>query len=491
MAKGKGGNKSEQESAMEIVGVFAACIFVFIALIWLFASNRIVWNSLSPMLFFGSVWRWIPSDFTYSQWNNLVNTAIQFSRNPGEVSIFDWNAFVSLALLPLAILSFVSYLPFCGWLLLRKRSQVTRRISPDMLLNHTLSTFTGIAPVLAIRKKIVDNKLKEWRVQYTPEEVFNGSAGNRSMVVTGEFDRDTATEYFMGVKPGSMVKGKLIHSKTLGRQLVDLTVDRTGKPIVFTDRFSEEGKVLVALWSAVAFNQQDGKDEYKLYCDLLNRSAYGSPTGAANLSVAEPLFQKYRKNKQLMQLFAVHHWEHTLLFSLLEIAQTKGRYTTAEILWLRPMNRIMFFSLNSCGSRTPHTEAAATFSQFGYERACHQNSRLPLMRGSDGSLVHVISINRCVEGLQAEYEHWKISTDDNRDWWSDKNLWRTKDAAMSRVLADANKVNLPPEPPGPDAAFDVQQKTARDKIEDDEKAMLQGLVAKTAGKDGLSAFDDF
>lgn len=483
MAKHNNQHKAADESILEVGLVFLGCTIVLIALVWLFASNRIVWSSLPITLFFGAMWKWIPSDATYLQWNGLVDSAIRFSQAPTDVSFFDWYGFITFGFLPFAILSFLLYLPFIGWVVFRKRSSVARRFTPDMLLQSTLLQFTGIAPVLAIRKKIVEDKLPEWRVQYTPDDVYLGKAGCRSMVVTGEFDRELAAEYFRGIVPGKRAENRLF-SRTLGWQVVDLVADRTkGKKVVFADRMSHEGRVLLALWGAVAFGGDEGKKQYKKYCDLLNRSAYGSPTGAANLSVADPLYQMYRTNRLVNQLFAIHHWEHTVLFALLEIAHRRGRYTTAEVLWLRPMNRWMFFSLNSCGAKVPHVEAAATFAQYGYEKACHKSKTLPLVKNpANGSLMHMISITRCVEGLQADYHHWQVSTDDNKDWWSSKSLWKGKDYAVSEALAKASVIVQPKEAPGPDSPFDKQQKEAAKAAEAEQQDALDGML-KGSGYD--------
>lgn len=468
-------DKAKSEGAVEIIIVLFAVVIGLGGVVWIFASNRIVWASLSPMLTIGSIWKWLPLDFTTLKWNELVHQVTEFARAPSEVSIFSWVGFINTALLPLSALFFLAYIPGIGYIVLRKKSNVARKITPDMLLAHTLKTFTGIAPVLKIRKQIVENKLKEWREQISPEEVFSGRAGNRSMIASGEFDRDVARDYFIGISGKKAAPDGRAWSRMLGWQIVNLTKDRkSAKPVVFPDRLSNEGKALMGLWAAVAFGGDEGKKEYSKYKDLLNLAAYGSPTGLTNLTVAEPLFKKYRTNKDVMQLFAVHHWEHTFLFSLMEIAQRRGRYTSADILWLRPANRVMFFSLNSCGAKVPHAEAASTFSQLGYERTCAALETLPLIRQEDGELIHAISIERCVDGLKADYEHWKISTDDNKDWWTNQKLWKTRDAAITRALAESRKMMTPPEPPGEDAAFDKQQAAARAKIEEDDKNALNG-----------------
>lgn len=425
----------KKSSIVEIIGVIAASFGSMGLLIWLVGSNKIVWGSLKPMLAIGSMWKWIPSDFTYRQWNYLVMDASRFARNVSEVSFVDWVSFVNLAATPLTLLISVSYILSMPLLALRKRPSIFRKFTPEQLMEHTVHVFSGVAPVIKIRKKIVNNELPQWRIQVTPQEVFLGSYDGEPMVKDGAFDRGVATRYFAGLRKET-IDGRMV-SVMLGRQIVDLVRDAGRfRSICFPDRLSNEGKALFALWAAVAFGGQDGKKEYAEYSRKLNMSAYGSPTGMANLTVIQPLYDKYRANKQVANLFAVHHWEHTFLFALLEIAQRRGRYTTAEVLWLRPTNRVMFFALNSCGAKTPHVEAAATFAQVNYEKSCHQQKRLPLVKGSDGRLVHYIAVEKAVDGLQYEYEHWRDGIDEDDEWWSNQDLWGRQDEALRNALSN-------------------------------------------------------
>lgn len=471
---------------LEIAGVALASVGSMIFLAWLVASNKIVWGSLKPMLTLGAMWKAVPIDFNISQWNRVVIDATRFSKNPTAVNFLDWIGFVNTAAMPLMFLIAIAYCATLAWLFQRKKENIFRAFSPEQLLAHTMRVFSGVAPVIKIRKQIVDNKLPEWRIQVTPEEVFLGKhAGGRPMVQNGEFQADVANAYFLAVKK-ERVNGMLA-STMLGRQIVDLVKDKgKSKSIVFPDRMSNEGKALFALWSSVAFGGQNGKKEYTEYCRKLNMSAYGSPTGMANLTVIQPLYDRYRANKEAKALFAVHHWEHTILFALLEIAQRRGRYTTAEVLWLRPTNRVMFFSLNSCGAKTPHVEAASTFNQFQYERACFALKRLPLFHDADGQIHPFICVNQAVDGLKGEYEHWAISTDENDEWWKDEEIWRKQDMAMSNVLREYRTKTMaatPAAPAPPDSPFDAGQRELQAAADAQEQAQLRAAAGSTSASD--------
>lgn len=473
------------ESPWTVAFIFFAAFSVFMFLTWLVASHRIVYASLAPSVWAASMWKLVPSDFTFSQWNAVVADVTVFARNPTDVTVVQWGSMVMTAFRPLAVIISLVSLGLLVLVGFRRRPIFNRRLSPDDVIGLSMKHFTGIAPVVAIRKDIVNEKNPKWRRQVTPEEVFQkytvpstklGHTGSlakpgMSMLRDGKFDREVARSYFMGVTD-RLPDGRLI-SLMLGRQIVNLSVDaRKAKAIVFTDRLSSEGKVLAALWGAVAFGGPEGRDDYWKYRDLLNMSAFGSKDGIANLSVAQPLFEKYRKHPLLNKLFAVHHWEHTFLFALLALAQKKGRYTTAEVLWLRPLNRVMFFAMNSRGSYTPHTEAASTFTQYAYEVGCAKAGRLPMMRDEKGLLTHVIYVDKAIDGLELECLRWlEAGEDDDDNWWQKKDIWRSADNTVRSSFE--NIKSSVPKAPMPGAA---DEETVFDKLASDEAAKAQKSV---------------
>jgi len=448
-----GRDDKREESPLYLLGLLGGIFIVFGFLVWIVASNRIVSGSLSPALAVGALWKIIPSDFTHTQWNDIVATAVRFSVNPTKVGPGEWSGFITQAVRPLAVLLVLAYLVLLVLVGLKRKPDLKRRLTADKLMAHTAQQFTGIAPVVAIRKEIVSDKHPLWRRQVTPEEIFlnykvprtmapaNGSLAKPGapMVRDGSFDREAARAYFIGANE-LLPDGRLI-SIMLGRQIVNLPVDaKKAQSMVFSDRMSSEGKALIGLWGAVAFGGKAGREEYAEFRDKLNLSAFGTKDGIANLSLAQPLYEKYRKNPLLNKLFSIHHWEHTALFALLALAQKKGRYTTAEVLWLRPLNRIMFFALNTRGSYTPHTEAAATFAQHAYEIAVAKLNRLPLLVSSTGVMTHVIYVDEAISALELECLRWfDADADDDDDWWQKKDVWTKADTTILSASAAINQ----------------------------------------------------
>ena len=91
-------------------------------------------------------------------------------------------------------------------------------------------------------------------------------------------------------------------------------------------------------------------------------------------------------------LFQVHHWEYTYLFAIFIKAKRNGKATHTDFIWLKPLDRVLFYALNTVGRAVPHTEAGSVFALVDYETKCARYERLPLRMRPDGDLEHNICI---------------------------------------------------------------------------------------------------
>jgi hypothetical protein len=211
----------------------------------------------------------------------------------------------------------------------------------------------------------------------------------------------------------------------LGYLVVDLIAD-AGKENAtnFTDRFTPQAKVIYALLCAYAFGGAEGKSDYRKLSDALNRSCVGHPNGLPNLSLAQAMYSKYRNNGSAKKLFSVHHWENTYLFQLFLIAKRNGKATHTDFIWLKPQDRILFYTLNTVGRKTPPVEAAAAFAMNDFEQQCAKLELLPLrMNKLLNRLEASICVVAAVDAFTDEFAHHQISTDDNDNWWLNLKTW--------------------------------------------------------------------
>ncbi|WP_315921687.1 hypothetical protein [Mesorhizobium sp. SP-1A] len=112
-------------------------------------------------------------------------------------------------------------------------------------------------------------------------------------------------------------------------------------------------------------------DGEKKNLGLLEREAISIAWAAGNdgTKAMQELVAKYAKDEKIQKIISdimsKHAWSNTALFSILDKARAKaGVLATADMLWLRYIDRDLHYSLNNCGRRRFHTEGAGTVNHY-------------------------------------------------------------------------------------------------------------------------------
>lgn len=436
------------------------CFGVIGIMIWITGSHAIVFYTAPVLRSMGSIWSLFPDAIAGTAANDIKVLYYVSRRDAAETSFGDWMSFVNLALTPYTyFFAVIAALLFLRQMKSMKSKRLNERLSPGELAGHMMGVFSEIAPVVAIQEKLVANKLPKWSRQVFPEEFIKKARYQGKKVLLPDPDAERTDGDRGLLLDESRITGALTETRKykhqgvtllrnhfLGRQIVDVIKDSKAakdKKVVFVDRFSDVGKAIFAILAPYAFGAKKGRDQSRRVIDALNYSAYGTPEGEANLSVPEVAesFNQWRDHPMAARLAKVHHWEHTYLFALLEQARRSGKIGTWSFIWLKPMNRIMFYVLNSCGRKTPHSEAALAFSQFQFEQRVVREGFIPIT--PDGKpRIYTRSV---VTSLQEEWEAWRKGDDDNENWWQDESLLDISDnaALMSALNAMNNSPSVP------------------------------------------------
>ncbi|MEI8054400.1 MAG: type IVB secretion system coupling complex protein DotM/IcmP [bacterium] len=109
--------------------------------------------------------------------------------------------------------------------------------------------------------------------------------------------------------------------------------------------------------------------------DLLDQLAVSSKGQEFNFKGVEELMRKYVNSKKVVQIVSLHGYITTVLASMLVGARSAGVLATAEFLWLKPIDRRMWYMLNSVGRQTAVTEISGAFAHWLAEKKLG----LPLM----------------------------------------------------------------------------------------------------------------
>jgi intracellular multiplication protein IcmP len=129
-------------------------------------------------------------------------------------------------------------------------------------------------------------------------------------------------------------------------------------------------------------------------------------TKQLDFSGVRELVAKYSQSKSLIWVLKRHAYRGTMLASLLEIARTDGVLATSEFLWLKPVDRQLWYMLNSVGRQTAFIEVSGLFAHWLAEKAFKCPLKTPMVR-------------EAVIGLQAAIESTLYKQENEKSWHYD------------------------------------------------------------------------
>lgn len=102
-------------------------------------------------------------------------------------------------------------------------------------------------------------------------------------------------------------------------------------------------------------------------------------TGKPDFSVARPILKKYQNTEAVQEIVAKHAYVLTVLGSLLAAARDDGVVPSSEFLWLKPVDRRLWYMLNCIGRQTPYAEVAGPFAHWRAEKEMGRRSLVPMI----------------------------------------------------------------------------------------------------------------
>jgi len=91
------------------------------------------------------------------------------------------------------------------------------------------------------------------------------------------------------------------------------------------------------------------------------------------------LFRKHQGNKLVVKVTQQHAFVMTVMASMLMTARNDCVLAAADFLWLKPVDRTLWFMLNSVGRRTTFVEVAGPYAHWIAERQLGQPIKLPMI----------------------------------------------------------------------------------------------------------------
>lgn len=135
---------------------------------------------------------------------------------------------------------------------------------------------------------------------------------------------------------------------------------------------------------------------------ILTTLDHGAATGKMDYSVANSVIRKYQHDAQVQEVIAKHAYQLTVLASLLEASRDDGVVPSAEFLWLKVVDRRLWYMLNCVGRQTPFAEVAGPFAHWKAEKVMGRRLLAPM-------------IDEAIKALEIAVKEVKLSPKEMRE----------------------------------------------------------------------------
>lgn len=126
--------------------------------------------------------------------------------------------------------------------------------------------------------------------------------------------------------------------------------------------------------------------------DLLLQIAKSAANGKLNFAGVDQLLAKNINFKPTEKTLSMHAYVVTMMASMLTLGRTDGVLATSDFLWLKPLDRRLWYMLNSVGRQTAVSEVAGPFAHWLAEKEMKYPLKVPM-------------VDEAVNGLQAALDN--------------------------------------------------------------------------------------
>lgn len=105
-----------------------------------------------------------------------------------------------------------------------------------------------------------------------------------------------------------------------------------------------------------------------------------SPNGKSlNMTGVDALIKKHINAKHVQEIIQSHAYVTTVMASMLVGAREDGVQASADFLWLKPVDRRLWYTLNTVGRQTPFIEVAGIFAHWVAEVEAGRKLVIPMV----------------------------------------------------------------------------------------------------------------
>lgn len=283
----------------------------------------------------------------------------------------------------------------------------TRKLSIHSLLKNNVEVIPALAPVVNWGSSLLDEPYDEgpWRTARTPLQF---AVENKVLLLDGKPVPPKLVFTKMG---NANEKSELLKQPWSNKTSMDssrlrsILAKQLGPSLTSSFDLPDYQKGLAAAFMAFGCGN---KKEAQALLDQMNVSFRkpkdGTSTWIIDTSGADELLKKHM-NDDAVKDTTQHHscFVSTYLIALLTFARKKGVLPPAQFLWLRPLDKPLWYTLHQVGGRQPWAEGAGPWNHYQAEEVL-------------GASIEEPEISEAVRGIEeALYEEGWLPQLSNRD----------------------------------------------------------------------------
>jgi intracellular multiplication protein IcmP len=126
----------------------------------------------------------------------------------------------------------------------------------------------------------------------------------------------------------------------------------------------------------------------------LEQIARSTERGKLDFSGCDALLRKYYNTELVQKAVQTHAYVLTVMAAMLVQTRNDGVFATADFLWLKPVDRVLWYMLNSVGRQTPFVEVAGPFAHWIAEDNMGRPLKVPMVdeavNALEGAIAEII-----------------------------------------------------------------------------------------------------
>lgn len=139
------------------------------------------------------------------------------------------------------------------------------------------------------------------------------------------------------------------------------------------DALNPHTKALAAIFIAKINRDRDGAMK------LLKILSESAAKGKLDTTLVPALLNKHRNTELVQEIVQKHAYVMTVMASLLVGARDDGVLASADFLWLKPVDRRLWYVLNTIGRQTAFVEVGGIFAHWQVENALGKKCLMPMV----------------------------------------------------------------------------------------------------------------